>query len=258
VSRKRIWSTFWALVYAAVPAGAYLQQPAACAATATVAVAANFASPLERLKPLFEAQSGYRLAIVQGSTGKLYAQIVHGAPFDAFLAADQRRPSLLAKSSFAEAASQFTYARGRLVLWANDPRLLDHGLDVLRTDGFRRLAIANPALAPYGAAAKEVLAALGVWETVEPKLVRGENIGQTFAIVATGNAELGLVAMSQAIGHPNQYLTVPEELYEPIRQDAILLTGGPSADAGRSFLRFLKGEEAARVIREFGYARQAE
>jgi molybdate transport system substrate-binding protein len=232
--------------------------PAVRAADATVAVAANFAEPVETLAKMFGEKTGHSLSIVTGSTGKLYAQITHGAPFDALLAADRERPERLAKEGQGEAGSVFAYAIGRLTLWSPDPAMVaKNGVATLRAGKFRFLAIANPELAPYGLAAQQTLEKLGLWDALQPKLVRGENIGQTFQMVESGNAEAGFVALSYVLSKRNQKpgsrWDVPFELYRPIRQDAILLGHGADNQAARAFLAFLKTPEAREVIERFGY-----
>jgi len=230
--------------------------PAARAETVIVAVATNFAVPLETLAESFEAGTHHELEIRSGSTGLLYAQIVNGAPLDVFLAADQERPRLLVEERRAEAGSRLTYAEGRLVLFTADPGYRDGlGLDVLESAEFRWLAIATPELAPYGAAAEETLRALGRWDALQARLVRGNNIGATFAMAATGNAELAFVALSQAqtFDGPGAYVLVPDDLYAPIRQDAVLLTHAADNPAARAFLEFLGGAEARAIVESFGY-----
>ncbi|MDT8327290.1 MAG: molybdate ABC transporter substrate-binding protein [Roseovarius sp.] len=229
---------------------------AAHAETATIAVATNFAEAAEDLITRFEAQADHRIALVTGSTGKLFAQITEGAPFDAFLAADQARPTRLETEGRAVIGSRFTYATGQLVLWSATPGAIKHdGASVLRAGGFAHLAIANPDLAPYGLAAKQALQGLDLWDALTPKLVMGQNIGQTFSMVATGNAELGLVAKSYAISTRNRQAgslwEVPETLYDPIRQDAVLLEDKNAA--ARDFLAYLKTSEARAVILGHGY-----
>lgn len=230
------------------------------AAEALVAVATNFAEVMTRLKSDFESAAPHTLRIATGSTGKLYAQIVAGAPFDVFLAADQDRPQRLEAGGQAVTGSRFTYATGTLVLWSADPeRIGGNGAALLRAGQFRRLAIANPELAPYGLAARQTLEALGVWAQLAERIVMGENIGQAYGMVATGNAELGLLATSQ-LRAPGKALTgsaweVPADLYEPIRQDAVLLTRAAHNEAALALLRYLKQEPARKVIREYGYAR---
>ncbi|SHL47858.1 molybdate transport system substrate-binding protein [Roseovarius marisflavi] len=229
---------------------------AAQAETATIAVATNFAEAAEDLIARFEALNDHRITLVTGSTGKLFAQIIEGAPFDAFLAADQARPARLEAEGRAVVETRFTYAEGRLVLWSATPGVItSDGATVLRAGDFAHLAIANPDLAPYGLAAKQALQGLGLWEALRPKLVMGQNIGQAFSMVATGNAELGLVAKSYAISTRNRQSgglwDVPEALYDPIRQDAVLLT--ETNVAARDFLAYLKAPEARAVIAGYGY-----
>lgn len=224
----------------------------------SVAVAANFAEALDTIAGAFAEGGSDRVVASVGSTGQLYAKIGNGAPYDVFLAADTERPRLLVEEGLAVAGSRFTYAVGRLALWSTDPALVD-GPEVLRRDGWRHLAIASPDLAPYGAAAERTLRALGLWEAVQPRLVRGANIGQTFQFVATGNAELGFVALSQLASPRNETegsaWRVPPHLHEAIRQDAVLLRRAADKEAARRFLGFLAGEEAGRIIDAFGYGR---
>jgi molybdate transport system substrate-binding protein len=222
-----------------------------------VAVASNFHTTLKELAAEFEQQNGHRVVISFGSTGKLYAQIRHGAPFDLFLAADRRRPELLETEGVAVAGSRFTYAVGRLVLWSVDPSLKGEDCRaILIQGGFSRLAIANPKTAPYGLAARQVLEKMALWPQVQDRLVRGENIAQTLQYVTTGNAQLGIVALSQ-IG-PLSELTacrwdIPEDYYRPIEQQAVLLKTGAASIAARAFLAFLRGERAVTIIRGYGY-----
>lgn len=226
------------------------------AETVTVAVAANFLAPLRALEAEFEASTGHEITAVVGSTGQLYAQIVNGAPFDVLLAADRERPRLLAEAGRGDAGSRFTYALGRLVLWTREPELRDGlMLDILRSDRFRWLAIANPEVAPYGRAARQVLESLGLRARLEPRIARGQNIGQAFVMAASGNAELGLVALSQALAHerPATYVLVPPGLYEPIRQDAIVLEHARENRGAGAFVEFLGSRAAAAVIERHGY-----
>ena len=228
--------------------------PPAAAATVRVAVAANFQPVLEDLAPVFRERTGHALAVSGGSSGKLATQIEQGAPFDVFLSADSERPARLVESGAAVAGSGFTYAVGRLVLWS--PRVEWRlGPEVLRRDDFDHLAIASPEAAPYGAAALQVLDRHGVRERLEPKLVRGESVGQTFAFIASGAAELGFVALSQVTGKPGgSSWAVPADLHDPIAQQAVLLARAAEPAAARAFLDFLRGDEARRVIASFGYA----
>jgi molybdate transport system substrate-binding protein len=225
---------------------------------AVIAVAANFLEVVERLEGSFERESGHSVTLVGGSTGKLYAQIANGAPFDVFLAADQERPERLEREGLAVAGSRFTYAVGRLVLWSREPgRLGSDGAATLKKGEFRMLAIANPALAPYGAAAQETLEALGLWEHLQGRIVMGETIGQAHALVASGNAELGFVALSSVLSPQNESKgsrwDVPSHLHAPIRQDAVLLARAAGNSAARGFLDFLRTDQAKGVIESYGY-----
>lgn len=225
---------------------------------ALVGVATNFAEVMEQLEARFEQHSGHDLTVVAGSTGKLYAQITNGAPFDVFLAADRERPRLLEERGLAVDGTRLTYAVGRLVLWSPEAtRISADGADTLRNGDFRRLAMANPALAPYGAAARQTLEALGLYERLGDRLVLGENIGQAFAMVATANAELGFVALSYVTSARNEIpgsrWDVPQEYYTPIRQDAVLLERGTGNDAAAALLRWLREDEARAIIERFGY-----
>jgi molybdate transport system substrate-binding protein len=234
---------------------ALLLTPAAAQAdTALIAVAANFAKPAERLIQGFAAESGHQIEVSTGSTGNLAAQIRNGAPFTLFLSADERRPAELEAEGLAVAGSRFTYAVGKLVLWGPDPRwvVIDPATS-LNDPELKRLAIANPELAPYGRAAEEVLTALGVWEAVEPKLVRGEDIAQTYQFVASGNAELGFVALSQVLDASGSRWDVPQDLYTPIRQQAALLKRGEGNAAAKAFLDYLRSEPAREILRAAGY-----
>lgn len=224
--------------------------------TATVAVAANFAAPAKALIDRFMKTSEHQITLSTGSTGKLYAQIEHGAPFEVFLAADQERPARLEEQGLGVYGSRFTYAVGKLVLWSAQPELVDHHGDILKQGDFARLAIANPKLAPYGAAARETLQKLGVWSQVQPKLVMGENIAQTHQFVSTGNAELGFVALSQIQGEDKptgSYWQVPGSLHTPIRQDAVLLARGKHNEAAKQLLQYLRSEPAKALIESYGY-----
>lgn len=225
---------------------------------ALVAVATNFAEVIRELKPVFEQASGHRLQTATGSTGKLYAQIKHGAPFHVLLAADTERPRRLVSEGDAEIGSQFTYATGRLTLWSlGQKQIGPDGRDRLTSAGLRHIAIANPKLAPYGMAAEEALRTFGLWEALSPKIVMGQNIGQTFSMVATGNAELGFVALSAVLSPRNTQTgsrwDIPANAHRPIRQDAVLLKAGRGNTAARTFLRFLKTPQARVIIKRFGY-----
>jgi molybdate transport system substrate-binding protein len=221
-----------------------------------MAVAANFTGVSQELIPLFEKHSGHRVKASYGSTGKLYAQIINGAPFDLFLAADSARPELLVKEGHATADSRFTYARGKLVLWSSTPGLFTDGMSFLQSRDFNKLAIANPGTAPYGLAAQQALIKLGLWEALKEKLVFGDSIAQTFQFTATGNATLGLIAAAQAKAWSQQgsQWEVPHKLHEPISQQAVLLTRASNNPAATAFISFLKSEEVKQRIRDHGYA----
>ncbi len=228
----------------------------AFAGETTVAVAANAAEVVETLAAEFERESGHRVRVTVGSTGKLYAQILHGAPFDLFLAADQKRPRLLVEEGLAVEDSRRTYAIGRLVLWSLDAAMAV-GEDLLRDGSFRRLAIANPDLAPYGAAARETLRELRLWESLRPKIVLGENVGQAFAMAASENAELGFVSLASVLSSRNEregsYWEVPERFHTRIRQDSVLLDRARDNPAARDFHEFLETPAALKIIESFGF-----
>ena len=202
----------------------------------------------------FEQESGHRVTLIFGSTGKLFAQIGNGAPFDAFFAADAERPRLLENAGLAVPGSRFTYAVGKLALWSPQQGLVDTRGEILRQGSFRHLAIANPKLAPYGAAAREVMKELGVWERMAPRLVRGENIAQAYQFVKSGNAELGFVAWSQLASRPGMvegsHWLVPPHLHRPVEQQAVRLS---HSDAVISFFEFMLDERATSLIRSMGY-----
>ena len=245
------WKTrlFCALAFVIAP-------QSALAETALVAVATNFSEVIDKLKFDFEAAHDHEVTIVTGSTGKLYSQIVNGAPFDVFMAADQARPERLEYQG-RTLDIRFTFATGQIVLWSADKdRINENGLEALNQP-FRRLAIANPQLAPYGVAAKEALDALGLLETLQDRIVMGENIGQTHALIASGNAELGIVALAYAISPRNavagSYWTIPPELYAPIHQDAVLTRHAQGNDAAHAFMAYLQSAPAKATIRAHGY-----
>ncbi len=223
-----------------------------------VAVAANFTAPMNVIAESFEKDTGHKAKLAFGSTGRFYAQIKNGAPFDVLLSADDETPAKLVQESVAEGASRFTYAIGSLVLWSAKPGFVDAKGEVLRRGPYGKLALANPKTAPYGRAAIETLTKLGLMSAAEPKFVQGENIAQTFQFVSSGNAELGFVALSQVMKdgkvQEGSAWIVPADLHEPIRQDAVLLTAGRSNLAAQALLDYLKSEKAKQVIRSFGYA----
>jgi molybdate transport system substrate-binding protein len=226
----------------------------ALAGEVRVAVASNFAEAMTDIAQRFEASTGHNVKLSSGSTGKHYAQIRNGAPFDLFFAADARRPDLLERAGLAKAGSRFTYAVGKLVLWSPDPNYVDAEGKILEQGDFRHLAIANPKLAPYGRAAQEVLEGRGLWHVLSSRIVRGENIGQAYQFIKSGNAELGFVAYSQ-IKRPDRppegsVWDVPQSSYSPIEQQAVLINDN---DAARAFLSFVRQIEISALIREYGY-----
>jgi molybdate transport system substrate-binding protein len=227
------------------------------AAEAQVAVAANFAEPIKAVAAVLEKRTGHTLRITVGSTGRLYAQIRNGAPFDVLLAADTKTPAQLEADGLAQPGSRFTYATGQLVLWSADPARVDAQGAVLKSDGFRKLAIANPKTAPYGAAAVEAMDKLGLTTKLTPQLVQGESIGQAYSFVFTGNAEIGFVAMSQVLEggrlKGGSMWEVPQDLYAPIRQDAVLLQHGAPNEAARALVKLLQSPDTKALIRSFGY-----
>jgi molybdate transport system substrate-binding protein len=219
-----------------------------------IAAASNFADAIKEIAHKFEVATGHKVVLVFSSTGKHYAQIKNGAPFSAFFAADVRRPKLLEEEGLTVPGSRYTYALGRVVLWSPKANYVDSEGQVLSQGDFRYLAVANPKLAPYGRAAQEVLRSRGLWDDLHRRMVRGENIGQTYQFVKSGNAELGFVALSQ-IRQPGQqpegsYWEVPLSLYQPIEQQAVLLQ---EDEVARGFLWFVKSEASREIIRGYGY-----
>ncbi len=242
----------------ALVAAAMLGPGPARAAEALVAVASNFAEAAARLESDFERATGHELKIVTGATGQLFAQVTKGAPFDMMLAADQERPARLEAMGHAVAGSRFTYATGQLVLWSPDPdRIGADGAAAIAAGDYRHIAIANPDLAPYGRAARQALENLGLLAEVKDRIVMGQNAGQAFSMVATGNAELGLVARSHAVSprneQPGSLWAVPASLHDPIRQDAVLLARAADNPAARAFLDYLGSDAAQAVIETYGY-----
>lgn len=229
----------------------------AMAGEINVAVAANFAAPAQKIADLFQSETGHQVKLSLGSTSKLYAQVQHGAPFEVFLSADRKHPSRLVREGLAIPESRFTYAIGALVLWSSNPHYVDPDGQVLRKGDFGRIALANPKLAPYGRAAQMTLQKQGLWQEMQDRLVRGESVGQTYQFIATGNAELGFIALSQIIKDgqvmEGSWWRVPEHLYPPILQDAVLLAEMKEQAVAEAFLNHLKGPSAREVIRSYGY-----
>ena len=241
------WVSWWVAAWS-VGAGA---------AEVRVAVAANFTTPMQQIARAFEQATGHRAILSIGSTGRFYAQIRNGAPFDVLLAADDETPLRIEKEGMGVAGSRFTYARGRLVLWSKQSGRVDGQGEVLRSDAIQRLAVADPKLSPYGAAAVESLTHMGLLNSVRSKIVQAENVAQAYQFVATENAPLGFVALSQvfANGQINQGSAwiVPARMHAPILQDAVLLTRGQTNAAALDLMRYLRSEPAVAVIRAHGY-----
>ncbi|MEW5756146.1 MAG: molybdate ABC transporter substrate-binding protein [Pseudomonadota bacterium] len=231
--------------------------PALAAEEARVAVASNFTGTMQQLVQRFEQQNPYHVVASYGSTGKLFAQITNGAPFDAFLSADVESPSRLEAMGLITSGSRFTYARGELVLWSPSVRSADEVLALLKSGAFRYLAMANPKTAPYGAAAEEVLTKLGLDRRYAQQTVQGDNIAQTFQFVHSGNAQLGFVARSQMLSAEatpsGAVWEIPLEMYAPIEQQAVLLKRGAENTAARAFLDFLRSKQAREIIAASGY-----
>ena len=232
---------------------------AATAAEATVVVATNFLLPLRSLAGEFEARTDHSIRIASGSTGQIYAQVTNGAPYDVFLSADAARPQRLEESGLTIPGTRRTYALGRIVLWSAEPgRVTAGGAEALRTLGNARIALANPAVAPYGVAAQETLERLGFWEPFQDRLVRGINVAQVFQFIGTGNAAMGFIAQSQLPARPKgaegSVWNVPSELHGPIRQDMVLLKRAADNEAAFAFLDFLAAPDILRRIEAFGYS----
>lgn len=227
---------------------------AAQAGEAKVAVAANFTEPSKEIAQAFEKTTGHKLVLSFGATGQFYAQVTQGAPFEILLSADKATPAKAVAEGHAVSGTAFTYAIGKLALYSKAPGQA-LGEQTLKDAKFEKIAIANPATAPYGAAAMEVLKTIGALDTLRPKIVQGNNIGQTFQFVDTGNAEVGFVALSQVVFAPGgSRWIVPPHLYSPIAQDAVLLKQGAGNDVAKAFLAFLQGPDAVKIIEKFGYA----
>ena len=227
------------------------------AAQAQVAVAANFAEPIKAIAAVLEKTTGHTLQVTVGATGKFYAQIKNGAPFDVLLAADVATPQALETEGLATAGTRFTYATGKLVLWSADTATVDAQGEVLKSPSLRKVAYANPKVAPYGAAAVEAMDKLGLAARLIPKLVQGESIGQTFTFVATGNADIGFIALSQVLEggklRRGSMWIIPQALYAPIRQDAVVLQHGVNNPAAQALMQLLKSPNIKDLIRSYGY-----
>lgn len=224
---------------------------------ALLAVAANFSAPMQQIATLFQKDTGHTMKLSFGATGAIYAQIKNGAPFDVFLSADQSTAQKLGLEGMAVPNSRFTYATGQLALWSKQKDLVDDKGQILKSNSIQRIAVANPKLAPYGAAALETITRLGLLNELQPKLVQGDNISQTYQFVFTQNAPIGFVALSQI--YANDAITsgsawiVPSHLYKPIAQDAILLRKGSDNAAAKALMLYLKGDKARQIIKSYGY-----
>ncbi len=227
-----------------------------CADEVSVAVAANFTAPMQKISEEFEKSTGHKVVASYGATGQFYAQIKNGAPFEVLLAADDETPAKLVKEGLALGGSQFNYAIGKLVLWSAAEGIVDGGGEVLKKGRFNHIALANPKIAPYGFAAVEAMKSLGVYDGLQAKFVMAETITQAFQFVKSGNATLGFVALSQVLKDgkiEGSYWMVPANLYQPIRQDAVVLEKGKGRPAVDAFMKYLRSEKAKMVIKSFGY-----
>lgn len=224
------------------------------AADIPVAVAANFTVPAKELATAFHAKTGYTVALSFGASGQFYAQITQGAPFEIFLSADEARPQKVEADGLAVPGSVFTYAIGRLVLWSADPHLVDANGMVLHEGGFTHIAIGDPKAAPFGAAAVQTMKALKVYDELAPKIVTGQSITQAYQFIASGNAELGFVSLSQVVhDQKGSEWVVPQTLYSPILQDAVLLKTGAQDPGAKAFFVFLQSPAAVKIIKSYGY-----
>jgi molybdate transport system substrate-binding protein len=221
------------------------------------AVAANFTEPVKQIVESFQKDTGHTVKLSFGSSGKFYSQIKEGAPFDVFLAADEKNPKLLEKEGLAVEGTRFVYALGKLVLWSPQPGYVDDKGYVLRKGNYNKIAYADPKLAPYGLAAKETLDDMGLWSVVQSKMVTGESITQTYQFAATGNAEMAFIALSQITKDgkvtEGSWWLVPAHMYNPIKQAAVQLSGAKDKTAAQAFMAYLKSDKAVSIIRSFGY-----
>jgi len=223
----------------------------------TAAVAANFSAPVQQIVEQFQKDTGHAVKLSFGSSGKFYSQIQNGAPFDVFLAADEKNPKLLEEEGLAVKDTRFVYALGKLVLWSAQPGYVDDKGAVLAKGSYNKIAYADPKLAPYGLAAQETLQKMKLWDKVQGKMVTGESIAQTYQFAASGNAEMAFIALSQITRDGKQsegsFWLVPGDMYNPIKQAAIQLTAAKDKEAAQAFLKYLKSEKAVAIIRSFGY-----
>ncbi len=226
----------------------------AAAATVQIAVASNFMEPAKEIAAAFTAKTGHQANLSFAPSGQIYVQLTHGAPFEVFLSADKERPQQSEKNGFSVYGARFTYAVGRLALYSTRPGFVDANGKVLARGDFEHLAIADPAIAPYGLAAVQSLRKLGLYDRLKPKIAQGSSIAQTFQFVQTGAAEVGFVALSQVINRPEgSRWIVPATLHSPIDQQAVLLKTGANNPAAKAFMAFLKSATARAIIRRYGY-----
>jgi molybdate transport system substrate-binding protein len=247
------WMTMMSV---AVLTWVWLAGSAVYAEQVQVAVAANFVPPFKEIAAEFQKATGHSAQLSAGSSGKFYAQIRNGAPFEVFFSADDERPKLLEQEGLGVKGSRYTYAVGRLILWSPDPQLVK-GEETLRADGYKHLAMANPKTAPYGAAAMQAMKNLKVWDRLQSKIVQGENLGQTSGFIESGNAEVGFLALSQvldpALKGKGSRWDVPTSLHDPIAQDVLLLVKGESNPAAKALLEFVRSPQGLQIIERYGY-----
>jgi len=233
---------------------AMMASAVARAADIPVAVAANFTAPAKEIATAFHAKTGYTVALSFGASGQFYAQITQGAPFEVFLSADEARPKKIDADGLAVPGTIFTYAVGKLVLWSANPHLVDANGMVLHDGGFTHVAIGDPKSAPFGTAAIQTMKALKVYDQLAPKIVTGQSITQAYQFIASGNAELGFVSLSQVVhDKKGSEWIVPQTLYSPILQDAVLLKTGAQDPGAKAFLTFLQSPVALKIIKSYGY-----
>ena len=234
-----------------------LLSPSVWADEVRVAVASNFAAPMEDLAKLFQKESGHTLKLEVAASGKLYAQIKGGAAFDVFLSADEALPRQLMQDGLAVIGSRFVYARGKLVLWSVRHNFVDEKGAMLRKRNYSKLAITNPWFSPYGEAAKETLSNLTMWNSIQEKLTKGENVIRTYQLAVTEGADLALISLSQVMRNgkvaSGSWWIVPQELHKPLQQNAVLLSRAKDKDSAKAFLTFLKSAKAKQLMRDFGY-----
>lgn len=255
---SRLQLSLWTRRSLLAAALACLQIGAACADEIQVAVAANFTAPMRKIADEFEKETGHKALLSFGTVGQFYAQMKNGAPFEVLVSSDKATPDKLVRDGLALDDTRHTYAIGKLVLWSATPGLVDSKGAVLKSGKFQHLALANPTLAVYGAAGQEVLKKLGVWDAVQPKIVQAENITQAYQFVASGNAEIGFVALSQIIGDDGKLAkgsswAPPADLYPPIKQDVIVLSLGNGKAGARALAKYLGSDKARAIIRSYGY-----